>query len=191
MPKIAFTLSLIGTVFLAVSGLAFISSISYLWFYSYETSTLILGCVIILFLLIGAGLMYSNNKNRVIAGSIIVLICLGLSAPLGFSAISYGQIYYNINYANFYFIQGTFYMGLFLLLIGCISGLVWKPSPPSPPLYPDAGTVVADSSPYLPSPPFELKTAIYQKPFSNTEISEIEEKIKKVKEFLTKLEEED
>ncbi|MBO3832629.1 MAG: hypothetical protein FGF51_04495, partial [Candidatus Brockarchaeota archaeon] len=81
MPKKPFVLSLIGTIFLIISGLAFASIFYWLWFFSFYIVGI--GGIIILFLLIGSGLMYSNNKNRVTVGSIINLICLGLSVFLG------------------------------------------------------------------------------------------------------------
>ncbi|MCR8473760.1 MAG: hypothetical protein NDP21_05930 [Crenarchaeota archaeon] len=144
---------------------------------SYFGTIIITSGYIPLLLLIGIGLMYSNDKKEVTVGSIIALISCGLSAFLGLSALSL---------IRSYFVEQTFFIGLLLLLGGGISGLAWKPtsSPPSP---------SSNSASYdvLPPPHLSLGILIYQKPSSNIEISEIEEKIKKVKEFLMELEKEE
>lgn len=129
----AFILSLIGTILLALSGLTLVSFISSIPFASASiTSRIIMGIgsVIILFLLIGTWTMYSADRGKVIAGSVIILIFSGISFILG-SIELWGDPYLKMSSQISTIISASFYISLIFLVIGSISGLVLKPPIPS------------------------------------------------------------
>jgi ABC-type multidrug transport system fused ATPase/permease subunit len=127
--KVAFILSLSGTVLLALSGLTLISFIPYS--VSLAGPLMVVGSGIILFLLIGILLiMYSSNRGRVIAGSFIILFFSGISFILGSIGLL-GFQYLNIPSQISAIVLVSFYTSLILLIIGSINGLSWKPPIPS------------------------------------------------------------
>ena len=127
----AFILSLIGTILLALSGLTLVLVISSIIPSIISRIIMGVGSGIILFLLIGTWIMYSADRGKVIAGSIIVLIFSGISFILG-SIELWSFQYLKISSQISAIISASFYISLIFLVIGGISGLVWKPPIPLP-----------------------------------------------------------
>jgi hypothetical protein len=130
IPVAAFILSLIGAILILINGLAVAAAGAFMiWIPIAGAAIILIGLGLSVPVMMGAILMYSKDKSRVMTGSIIVLI---------FSIISL-------------FIGGGFIIGFILCLVGSILGLVWtppvsaQPQPYYPQYAPPPGTQVRSS----------------------------------------------
>lgn len=119
-PTAAFILSLIGAILILIEGLVisvFVSIIGAavgIFHHMFGGLVIVIGLAALsigIVILIGAFMINSEDKSRVMTGSVLVLVL----AIIGF------------------FIGGGFYIGSILCIVGSILGLTWKPSEPAYP----------------------------------------------------------
>lgn len=119
-PTAAFILSLIGAVLILIQGLiiavfaSIIGAAIGIFHPMFGGLVIIIGVAALsigIIMLVGAFMINSEDKSRVMTGSILVLVL----AIIGF------------------FVGGGFFIGSILCIVGSILGLTWKPSEPAYP----------------------------------------------------------